>query len=106
MKKLNIPGFSENPHHNEDVGKCPSLSLLPQEFTTAFKRTFWAAIKARVALLERELRDERQKRVEAESALKDVERECRMPFVVPALLESFLAISKLTRETKLTIAGT
>jgi len=43
-----------------------------------------------------QLQIERQKRVEAEQALKDVERECKEPFVVPALLKAFVNISKLT----------
>ncbi|EIM83780.1 uncharacterized protein STEHIDRAFT_170270 [Stereum hirsutum FP-91666 SS1] len=31
-----------------------------------------------------------------EDALKDVERECREPFVVPALLQAFLGVSRMT----------
>jgi hypothetical protein len=34
--------------------------------------------------------------MEAEQALQDVERECKEPFVVPALLKGFIEISKLT----------
>jgi hypothetical protein len=54
---------------------------------------------SRVNILQDMLEKERKERLEAEAALKDVERECREPFVVPALLESFIAISRLTGES-------
>ncbi|KAG8221484.1 hypothetical protein J3R82DRAFT_1697 [Butyriboletus roseoflavus] len=46
--------------------------------------------------LEAELRAERTRRVRAERALSDVERECRAPFVVPALYQAFIRISELS----------
>ncbi|KAI9456599.1 hypothetical protein HD554DRAFT_1845477 [Boletus coccyginus] len=46
--------------------------------------------------LEAELRVERARRVRAERVLSDVERECRAPFVVPALLQAFMSISELS----------
>ncbi|KAM6495096.1 hypothetical protein JOM56_009719, partial [Amanita muscaria] len=49
--------------------------------------------------LEVELASERRKRQEAENVLKDVERECRAPFVVPAILDAFCMISKITNWT-------
>jgi hypothetical protein len=39
---------------------------------------------------------ERQRREEAETALADVRRECRQPFVVPSLLDTFVELSRLT----------
>ncbi|TFK36252.1 hypothetical protein BDQ12DRAFT_687093 [Crucibulum laeve] len=42
------------------------------------------------------VKDERRRREEAENALADVRRELREPFVVPALLDAFLTVSKLT----------
>ncbi|KAF8638458.1 hypothetical protein AX17_002192 [Amanita inopinata Kibby_2008] len=48
------------------------------------------------AELEMELAKERKERDEAEDALRDIERECRTPFVIPALLEAFTTVSKLT----------
>lgn len=39
---------------------------------------------------------ERQRKEEAEIALSDVRRECRQPFVVPSLLDTFVELSKLT----------
>ena len=52
--------------------------------------------RTRRSELEEILRVESQRRVEAEELLKDVERECRSPFVVPALLEAFATISSVT----------
>lgn len=46
--------------------------------------------------LEAELKTERARRVRAERALSDVERECRAPFVVPALFQAFVSISELS----------
>lgn len=43
-----------------------------------------------------QLEIERAKRFEMENILKDVERECESPFVVPALLEAFVKISQAT----------
>ena len=39
---------------------------------------------------------EQNKRAIAEQSLKDVERECKEPFVVPALLKAFIKISQLS----------
>jgi len=49
--------------------------------------------------LQMALEMERKRRIEAEQALQDVERECKEPFVVPALLKAFINISKLTSES-------
>lgn len=49
--------------------------------------------------LEKELDRERKKRIEVENILNDVERECRTPFVVPAMMEAFKTISKVTTWT-------
>ncbi|KAF9442055.1 hypothetical protein P691DRAFT_765629 [Macrolepiota fuliginosa MF-IS2] len=81
------------------------LSLLSQADTRND-----TAMKTRIQELERELEEERtnklelkrhleverMKRVETEFILKDVERERRSPFVVPALLETFIKISRAT----------
>jgi len=49
--------------------------------------------------LEKELVGERKRRIEVENLLNDVERECRTPFVVPAMIEAFKTISTLTTWT-------
>lgn len=47
--------------------------------------------------MEELLRSERERRIKAEHALSDVEKECSEPFVVPALLQAFVSISKMTQ---------
>ena len=42
------------------------------------------------------LRAERLRRTEMESAVNDTSRECKQPFVVPALLDAFLKIGQMT----------
>ncbi|KAH0828726.1 hypothetical protein J3R83DRAFT_3137 [Lanmaoa asiatica] len=51
---------------------------------------------AELSRLEAELKTEKTKRARAERALDDVERECRAPFVVPALFQAFVNISELS----------
>ena len=46
--------------------------------------------------MEYELKEERQKRQDAEDAIQDVRRECRAPFIVPSLLDAFVELSRLT----------
>lgn len=53
---------------------------------------------------EKLLETERKRREEAENALADVRRECRQPFVVPSLLDTFVELSKLTTRG-LTVSG-
>lgn len=52
-------------------------------------------LESRLAQMEAELREERERRIRAERALEDVERECRSPFIVPALFRAFMTISEL-----------
>lgn len=52
-------------------------------------------LELRLTEVEKQLRDERERRTRAERALEDVERECRSPFVVPALFRAFMTISEL-----------
>ncbi|KAJ7182838.1 hypothetical protein C8R43DRAFT_968210 [Mycena crocata] len=55
-------------------------------------------MRVRLENVERELQAERARRRRLEEEVRDVRRECREPFVVPALLDAFLEISKLTTE--------
>ncbi|KAJ7054190.1 hypothetical protein C8F01DRAFT_498692 [Mycena amicta] len=57
------------------------------------------AVRVRLLRVEAQLAEERSRRKEAERFADDVRRECRAPFVVPALLDAFAEISKLTNET-------
>lgn len=52
-------------------------------------------MEARLILLEIELQQERTQRLRAERMLSEVEKECRVPFVVPALFQAFCRISEL-----------
>ncbi|KAG1853298.1 hypothetical protein C8R48DRAFT_723527 [Suillus tomentosus] len=52
-------------------------------------------MEARLILLEIELQQERTQRLRAERMLSEVERECRVPFVVPALFQAFCRMSEL-----------
>ncbi|PBK66118.1 hypothetical protein ARMSODRAFT_960570 [Armillaria solidipes] len=45
---------------------------------------------------ELEIETERKQRIECETVLMDIRRECRVPFIVPALFDAFVDISKLT----------
>ncbi|KAG9311403.1 hypothetical protein JVU11DRAFT_8515 [Chiua virens] len=55
-----------------------------------------AALRDEVSRLENEVKAERARRMRAERALSDVERECRTPFIVPALYQAFISISELS----------
>ncbi|EGN94507.1 hypothetical protein SERLA73DRAFT_144290, partial [Serpula lacrymans var. lacrymans S7.3] len=46
-------------------------------------------------IVEEALKDERRRRESAEQLIRDIEKECREPFVVPALLQAFVDISQL-----------
>ncbi|KAG2346454.1 hypothetical protein BDR05DRAFT_959354 [Suillus weaverae] len=52
-------------------------------------------LEARLIRLETELQQERTQRLRAERMLGEVEKECRVPFVVPALFQAFCRISEL-----------
>ncbi|KAJ7240852.1 hypothetical protein B0H12DRAFT_50239 [Mycena haematopus] len=54
--------------------------------------------KVRLELFEAELQEERARRRRLEEIIEDIRRERREPFVVPALLDAFIEISKLTNE--------
>ncbi|KAK0475813.1 hypothetical protein IW261DRAFT_459238 [Armillaria novae-zelandiae] len=54
------------------------------------------ASRIRLRSLEVEIEKERQKRLEYELVLGDIRRECKVPFIVPSLLDAFIEVSKLT----------
>ncbi|EGO19983.1 hypothetical protein SERLADRAFT_401406 [Serpula lacrymans var. lacrymans S7.9] len=51
--------------------------------------------QAQNMIVEEALKDERRRRESAEQLIRDIEKECREPFVVPALLQAFVDISQL-----------
>ena len=52
-------------------------------------------LEERLAEVEDQLQLEIHKRLLAERKLKEVEKECKAPFVVPALLQALLNISEI-----------
>ncbi|KAI6112300.1 hypothetical protein EDD16DRAFT_1604251 [Pisolithus croceorrhizus] len=55
-----------------------------------------SSAETRLTEMEAELREERDRRIRAERALEQVERECKSPFVVPALFRAFMTISEFS----------
>ncbi len=47
-------------------------------------------------VLAQELQELRRKNAEQEALLSEIRDECRTPFVVPSLLDAFMAVSKMT----------
>ncbi|KAI5981526.1 hypothetical protein EDD15DRAFT_352149 [Pisolithus albus] len=66
----------------------------PPSSATVVRTT--SSADTRLAKMEAELREERDRRIRAERALEEVERECKSPFVVPALFRAFMTISELS----------
>ncbi|KAF9019814.1 hypothetical protein BDZ89DRAFT_1072738 [Hymenopellis radicata] len=64
----------------------PTIDMAPSEI----------AARTQVRLLQTELASERQKREKSDAIISDIRRECRAPFVVPALLDVFLSVSHFT----------
>ena len=48
-----------------------------------------------MSILEEALEREREKAEKAQRMIEDIERECREPFVVPALLQAYMDLSTL-----------
>jgi len=53
-------------------------------------------MELRLQTMQLKLDLEQERRAAAEQSLKDIERECREPFVVPALLKAFITISQIS----------
>ncbi|KAI6008611.1 hypothetical protein EDC04DRAFT_877248 [Pisolithus marmoratus] len=68
----------------------------PRASSSATALPTTSSAEMRLAAKETELREERERRTRAEKALEEVERECRAPFVVPALFRAFMTISELS----------
>ncbi|KAH9918492.1 uncharacterized protein B0H18DRAFT_1198584 [Fomitopsis serialis] len=80
----------------------PPVGPVVEDDFTKLRAQLRAEYEARKAA-ERALRDERRRRELAEADVADVGRECKAPFVVPALVDAFLQMSRLTGEV---IVGT
>ncbi|KAG6864728.1 hypothetical protein C0991_007646 [Blastosporella zonata] len=64
-----------------------------------------AALRERLKVVEDELRAETRLRLEAEATLTDIQRECREPFLVPAMFDVVETISRLTTQVMDVIQG-
>jgi hypothetical protein len=53
-------------------------------------------LRSEVEDLTRRLQEEQRARSNAERILKDVERECQHPFIMPQLLQAFLQVANAT----------
>ncbi|GLB40897.1 hypothetical protein LshimejAT787_0901120 [Lyophyllum shimeji] len=73
-------------------------ALDPENSNLSTKALEDSAMRARLQEVEAKLIEERNLRMQAEAALADVQRECKEPFVVPALFEAFAMISKATTQ--------
>ncbi|KIY48582.1 hypothetical protein FISHEDRAFT_58868 [Fistulina hepatica ATCC 64428] len=58
----------------------------------------WFRLEADLNYERQKLERERRRRAELEDFVDDIKRECREPFVVPALLEAFASVSKLSTD--------
>lgn len=77
---------------NDDPGRL-FLGNAKYVFTNGER---FSVLKLRLERLEAELQTERRLRLEAEKSLEDIKKERSAPFIVPALLDAFLALSKLS----------
>ncbi|KAF5346369.1 hypothetical protein D9757_014170 [Collybiopsis confluens] len=57
-------------------------------------------IREELARLRSAVDEERSRRVEMEGIVEDIKRECRAPFIVPALVDALAEISRLTTRAK------
>ncbi|PFH49476.1 hypothetical protein AMATHDRAFT_48690 [Amanita thiersii Skay4041] len=73
-----------------------SNELTMKRWTVQILEDKQKVLEAAEAAARKELEEERRRRVEAEMLVDDIKRECREPFVAPALLEAFRIVSKVT----------
>lgn len=72
----------------------PDLCMSLLSFLISFTYACWPIVFR--DQFEPEIETEKKKRIECETVLMDIRRECRVPFIVPALFDAFVDISKLT----------
>jgi hypothetical protein len=91
---------------SERLARTAESQQLEEERKLRHEETRLLNEERKLRLEERKVLDEeRRRRDEAENALADVKRECRQPFVVPSLLDTFVELSKLTtRGLKVSVA--
>lgn len=80
-----------------DKLKLLHAAYVPEPMSASSDRAL-QALKTRLREVEKDLENERHLRLKAEATLQDIRRECKAPFVVPALLDAFISISNLTTQ--------
>lgn len=80
-----------------DKLKLLHAAYVPEPMSTSSDRAL-QVLKTRLREIEKDLENERCLRLKAEATLQDIRRECKAPFVVPALLDAFISISNLTTQ--------
>ncbi|TFK50507.1 hypothetical protein OE88DRAFT_1660950, partial [Heliocybe sulcata] len=90
LKKLGAPVLPDL-QSAADSERLDLNDLATMEATFRQEASLRRAAEARLA-------EEQTRRAAVEQVLSEVERECREPFVVPALLTAFLEIAKMTEE--------
>jgi hypothetical protein len=99
LKALNSPPIPESLsilRSSDEFGDYLFFFVFVLEFSV--DTYFLVTTQTSLQMLEEELKQEKRRRMDAEATLKDIERECRDPFVVPALLDAFITISKITSQ--------
>ncbi|THU80554.1 hypothetical protein K435DRAFT_495524 [Dendrothele bispora CBS 962.96] len=102
--------FGKSPTSSEDAKgeKLSTTEVAPGSEMRTWKESvlleitdgLFAVMKTKLQLAEKKLEAERQRRVALEQALQDINKECREPFIVPALLEAFIMVSELSGRVK------
>ncbi|KIM73566.1 hypothetical protein PILCRDRAFT_829050 [Piloderma croceum F 1598] len=80
----------------EKLGDSGMSQSLQETKESHHERNCQVDTELQLQAVQLKLEVEQNKRAIAEQSLKDVERECKEPFVVPALLKAFIKISQLS----------
>lgn len=95
LEKLGVPVPPATTSTAGDLG-IPA-NILRAEYTRLITHVESVAdLKTRLHASEAQLQAEEKRRQLAEQRLEDVKRECKSPFVVPALLNAFVQIADLS----------
>ncbi|TFY54831.1 hypothetical protein EVJ58_g8629 [Rhodofomes roseus] len=95
LKRLGSRPAPEPSATKPAFGGSKTAWLAPSDVISKLRAQLRTEYEARKAA-EHALRDERQQRELAAAAVANIHRECRAPFVVPALVDAFVEISRIT----------
>lgn len=97
-EQLSTAEHALNDERRKRLGVEEHLMNTEANFSSEQRRRM--EVEAQLDSVDSALVDERRKRLEVEGILADITREQKEPFVVPALLEAFVSISKMTTAIK------